>query len=91
VRFANEPRQNPGRYVPVKSTNGDRLNPLEFNPMTELLALARTWNETIKTVEDSGIFDDLDASEIQALDNLRTAIAACLEEANIETDLIEIY
>lgn len=59
--------------------------------MTELLTLARTWNETIKTVEDSGIFDDLDASEIQALDNLRTAIAACLEEANIETDLIEIY
>jgi hypothetical protein len=71
--------------------NGDRLNPLEFNPMTELLTLARTWNETIKTVEDSGIFDDFDASEIQALDNLRTATTACLEEANIETDLIEIY
>lgn len=58
---------------------------------TELLTLARTWNTAIKTIEDSGIFDDLDASEIQSLDTLRTAIAACLEAANIETDLMEIY
>ena len=29
----NETLSHPGRYLPVKSANGDRLNPVEFVPM----------------------------------------------------------
>jgi hypothetical protein len=28
-----EPSQNPGHYLPIKSANGDRLNPVEFTAM----------------------------------------------------------
>jgi hypothetical protein len=28
-----EPPKNPGRYLPAKYANGDRLNPVEFVPM----------------------------------------------------------